>query len=216
MSVLYTWNLQNIVLRLYLKKFHGEKGRELCGALWKDPGPQGLLRPVGSASFREGPRNLYWAQAASVPGIPRRMSTAHGREPCMSCPSRSPQCLPHSRSATNVCWVHVLTLVDVIALTSRTAFSPCHLQCVCPRLLSALWTNTPHTSTLPSPCSPCVLSLDQSSAYLATEVTCFWCTPYAVCVCVSCSVVSDSAIPWTVAHQDPLSMGFSRQEYWSG
>ena len=23
-------------------------------------------------------------------------------------------------------------------------------------------------------------------------------------------------IPWTVAHQDPLSMGFSRQEYWSG
>ena len=23
------------------------------------------------------------------------------------------------------------------------------------------------------------------------------------------------AIPWTVAHQDPLSMGFSRQEYWS-
>ena len=24
------------------------------------------------------------------------------------------------------------------------------------------------------------------------------------------------AIPWTVAHQDPLSMGFSRQEYWSG
>ena len=24
------------------------------------------------------------------------------------------------------------------------------------------------------------------------------------------------AIPWTVAHQTPLSMGFSRQEYWSG
>ena len=24
------------------------------------------------------------------------------------------------------------------------------------------------------------------------------------------------AIPWTVAHQAPLSMGFSRQEYWSG
>ena len=26
----------------------------------------------------------------------------------------------------------------------------------------------------------------------------------------------DSAIPWTVACQAPLSMGFSRQEYWSG
>ena len=31
-----------------------------------------------------------------------------------------------------------------------------------------------------------------------------------------CSVVSDSATPRTVAHQAPLSMGFSRQEYWSG
>ena len=33
---------------------------------------------------------------------------------------------------------------------------------------------------------------------------------------VSCSVVSDSAIPWTIANQAPLSIGFSRQEYWSG
>ena len=28
--------------------------------------------------------------------------------------------------------------------------------------------------------------------------------------------MSDSSIPWTVAYQAPLSMGFSRQEYWSG
>ena len=33
---------------------------------------------------------------------------------------------------------------------------------------------------------------------------------------LSPSVVSDSATPWTVARQAPLSMGFSRQEYWSG
>ena len=32
----------------------------------------------------------------------------------------------------------------------------------------------------------------------------------------SCSVVSDSAIPWTVAYQASPSMGFSRQGYWSG
>ena len=32
----------------------------------------------------------------------------------------------------------------------------------------------------------------------------------------SCSVASDSANPWTVACQAPLSMGFSRQNYWSG
>ena len=30
------------------------------------------------------------------------------------------------------------------------------------------------------------------------------------------SAVSDSVTPWTVAHQAPLSMEFSRQEYWSG
>ena len=34
-------------------------------------------------------------------------------------------------------------------------------------------------------------------------------------MCV-CSVVSDSATPWTVAHQAPLSLEFSRQEYWNG
>ena len=28
--------------------------------------------------------------------------------------------------------------------------------------------------------------------------------------------MSDSATPWTVAHQDPLNMGFSRKEYWRG
>ena len=32
----------------------------------------------------------------------------------------------------------------------------------------------------------------------------------------SCSVVSDLATPWTAAYQAPPSMGFSRQEYWSG
>ena len=31
-----------------------------------------------------------------------------------------------------------------------------------------------------------------------------------------CSVMSDSVNPGTVAHQAPLSMGFSRQQYWSG
>ena len=34
---------------------------------------------------------------------------------------------------------------------------------------------------------------------------------------LSCSVASDSfATPWTVSRQAPLSVGFSRQEYWSG
>ena len=33
--------------------------------------------------------------------------------------------------------------------------------------------------------------------------------------CVGHSVMSDSVTPWTLVHQAPLSMGFSRQEYWS-
>ena len=44
-------------------------------------------------------------------------------------------------------------------------------------------------------------------------------TPYdlSMCVCAwSLSHVRLFATPWTVAHQAPLSMGFSRQEYWSG
>ena len=36
------------------------------------------------------------------------------------------------------------------------------------------------------------------------------------CAVLSRSVVSDSATPWAAARQAPLSMGFSRQEYWSG
>ena len=35
-------------------------------------------------------------------------------------------------------------------------------------------------------------------------------------VYVSCSVMSDSATPWTVGCEAPLFMEFSRQEHWSG
>ena len=38
-----------------------------------------------------------------------------------------------------------------------------------------------------------------------------------MCVCVkSLSRVRLFVTSWTVAYQAPLSMGFSRQEYWSG
>ena len=41
----------------------------------------------------------------------------------------------------------------------------------------------------------------------------------AVCLSLllfSHKVVSNSATPWTVTCQAPLSMGFPRQEHWSG
>ena len=39
-----------------------------------------------------------------------------------------------------------------------------------------------------------------------------------ICVCVYVCLSCDQLFvtPWTVAHQAPLSMGFSRQECWSG
>ena len=46
------------------------------------------------------------------------------------------------------------------------------------------------------------------------------CVCVCMCVCVHArarAVLSQlSATPWTAAHQAPLSMGFPRQEYWSG
>ena len=43
------------------------------------------------------------------------------------------------------------------------------------------------------------------------------CVCVCVCVCVkSLSRVRVFETPWTVVRQAPLSMGFSRQEYWSG
>ena len=40
-----------------------------------------------------------------------------------------------------------------------------------------------------------------------------------VCVCVCARMLSCVPLfktPWTITHQAPLSMGFSKQEYWSG
>ena len=53
------------------------------------------------------------------------------------------------------------------------------------------------------------------------HVVCVHVHGYAyVCVCVCVCLVAQScqtlATPWIVAHQALLSMGFSRQEYWSG
>ena len=47
-------------------------------------------------------------------------------------------------------------------------------------------------------------------------LVCHSVTPSLCDAVVSCSVVSDSVTPWTVACQTPLPMGFSRQGYWSG
>ena len=49
---------------------------------------------------------------------------------------------------------------------------------------------------------------------LVTELTdwAFW----TIRCLRTCSIMSNSATPWTVARQALPSVGFSRQEYWSG
>ena len=37
-----------------------------------------------------------------------------------------------------------------------------------------------------------------------------------MCACLVTSVVSNSLTQWTIVRQAPLSMRFTRQEYWSG
>ena len=61
----------------------------------------------------------------------------------------------------------------------------------------------------------CVLFPSNSFSYSIFKFLRFDMTFWLECVLIP-SVVSDSATPWTAARQAPLSMGFSRQEHWSG
>ena len=80
--------------------------------------------------------------------------------------------------------------------------------------------NTKHL--LPSPCWPPRFTIQQSSYYLPFVYIYIWWIGYpkkAMRVKVKVKSLSHVwlfATPWTVAHQAPPSMGFSRQEYWSG
>ena len=53
---------------------------------------------------------------------------------------------------------------------------------------------------------------EKYSPFLSLALTMF---PLIVCL-HACSVLSDSGTPWTVARQAPLSLGFPRQEHWTG
>ena len=58
------------------------------------------------------------------------------------------------------------------------------------------------------------MQIERKHSEIASHVT-----EVSSCLCVhakSLSRVQLFATPWTVAHQAPLSMGFSRQEYWVG
>ena len=62
--------------------------------------------------------------------------------------------------------------------------------------------------------APNVSSADLKKPWLSIAITFLY---WSMCMCAkflkSCPTLCDL---WTVAHQAPLSMGFSRQEHWSG
>ena len=62
---------------------------------------------------------------------------------------------------------------------------------------------------------PCLFHLLEEDAFLGS-----WALPPSSKLSGLCAQLLQLCLtfvtPWTVAHQDPLSMGFSRQEYWSG
>ena len=93
-----------------------------------------------------------------------------------------------------------------------------------------LWqSQTKHHSTYwpdKTPCSTSALELPNallraSSFSSALRAPGWWLLQllsscYFACVLSSFGCVQLLAIPWTIAHQAPLSKEFSRQEYWSG
>ena len=98
----------------------------------------------------------------------------------------------------------------------------CHFLLQCMKVKS----ESEVAQSCPTPSDPMDCSLPVSSVcgifqarVLEWGVIAFSVLSPSVCYmyfCVSSSVVSNSATPWTIAHQTPLSTGFSRQEYWNG
>ena len=61
-----------------------------------------------------------------------------------------------------------------------------------------------------------LISSEYHSFCIRKTLICLLAYSLMLCGHVSCSVMSNSVTPWTVVHQAPLSMEFSREEYWSG
>ena len=56
----------------------------------------------------------------------------------------------------------------------------------------------------------------QAHGRFSVKILSEWSVCVCVCVCVCCAQFCLFSTPWTVACQAPLSMGFFRQEYWTG
>ena len=84
-----------------------------------------------------------------------------------------------------------------VSISSFWAFMPILRDNIKPSYLQKL-SPRPHTS-------------------LPSDTACVW-QLLSLCLCVWAQLLSHVWLcnPWTIAHQAPLSMGFSRKEYWGG
>ena len=82
-----------------------------------------------------------------------------------------------------------------------------------------LYSHDPDLPVFNTSLSPCLVQLPDKTQNSLFSLNFRWTINALVsvklCVCVL-SRFWFFATPWTVAHQDPLSMGFYRQEYWNG
>ena len=117
----------------------------------------------------------------------RPHESQHARPPC---PSRTPRVHPDSRSSSQ--WCHPAISSSVVPFSS------------CPQSLPA---------SESFPMSQLFTWGSQSTGVSALSFFNAWKWKVKV---KSLSRIRLLATPWTAAHQAPPSMGFSRQEYWSG
>ena len=128
----------------------------------------------------------------------------------------------------------LIAIWSSFVLSPRPLQSPCHVingdelvgshgpRVSLSSVLSHLWGCSISCSMIPSsPSGESGVRGGQSFSkthFTESMITDAKCLAQCVCVCVLTrfSRVWLFVIPWTVDHQAPLSMGFSRQEYWSG
>ena len=161
------------------------------------------------------------SQESQEPGV--RVHTLCGVRPGQwplsgpfSCPVRGPLAPAASRAAGRPCRrdCPALCRLEQAGLgAARLTSSPGGISTPCPRPVS--WKELPSADCCPDP-PPTQHSRFSRKGLLSIFLVCFLFPPQYQGWLFSCSVVSDSVTPWTIARQAPLFMGFPRQGYWSG
>ena len=80
----------------------------------------------------------------------------------------------------------------------------------------SLWVPPKIDIFIPSLISPTLSSFHFSHSALGYDIFCKYCFISLLCMLSHFSCVQLFATLWTIVCQTPLSMGFPRQEYWSG